>query len=282
MKQHRASNFFTSSFSNARHVCQAISGCLILVSLGILPLVAEAAGTTDSIWTRPTYESKMFEIGDRIIAANNIRTPILFRMSQNSADLDAVTEKDHRLVTVGSALFPIIRSDDELAAVLSHEIAHLIQGKSGHFAGLSLFDILGTVIFVPDALLTTASMGHSIKQRLQRATVQNRETEMDIIGLDLMVKAGYNPLAMETILDKIANDEGNKHWRSRITLTQRISKIHEAISQRYPQFLPNKKPDLVSQPISMPMAQSPADKPEDTFQMNATSIESHLKTVPQE
>ncbi len=252
------------------------------------PLGQVGMPSIDSIWTRPSYESKMFEVGSRLISANQIRTSILFRMVQDGSELDAKAEKAHHVITVSSALFPIIRSDDELAAVLSHEIAHIIQGTNGHFAGLSLFDILGTAIFVPDALLTTASMGQSIKQRWTRATVQNRETEMDLIGVDLMVKAGYNPLAMESILDKIASDEGNKHWRSRITLTERTQRIHEAIVAHYPQFIipavPSVPPgDGSALPQPAHQLQTPAPGPgnlviapaaggaEETVQMNATT-----------
>jgi Zn-dependent protease with chaperone function len=207
----------------------------------------------------------MNEVGNKILAANHITTPILFRMAENAMDLDAKAESKHHLVVLGSALFPMFSSDDELAAVLSHEIAHVITGKSGHLAGgqISLLDILGTVIFVPDAIITTMSMGNSIKERLGRATLQNRETAMDLIGIDLMVKAGYNPTAMENILREIATDNGNKHWRNRVTITDRLKRIHTAIATKYPDFVPE------DERMSAPQKELPGNSPANTVSLPA-------------
>lgn len=239
-----------------------LSGLLIVQCM--IPLNVMAAGLNSdntSFWTRPSYERKMNDIGNKILVANNIQTPILFRMSESAMELDAQAESKHHLILVGSALFPMMSSDDELAAVLSHEIAHIITGKSGHLAGgqISLLDILGTVIFVPDAILTTVSMGHSIKDRLGRATLQNRETAMDLIGIDLMTKAGYNPTAMENILREIATDNGNKHWRSRVTITDRLKRIHAAIVLKYPEYLPAQE-----RTPTTPTEPSPAEIPANT------------------
>lgn len=275
MQQHRFSLLHQSekivmASNGYRSVIVGLLICLFCMCW-IIPLHAFSAEDTNSVWTRPTYEKKMFEIGEHLLSANNIRTPILFRMSENTADLDATAEKDHHIITVGSALFPMVRSDDEMAAVLSHEIAHIISGQSGHFSGLSVFDILGTVIFIPDALDTTASLEKSLKQRIGRTVVQNKESEMDLIGLDLMVKAGYNPTAMETILDEIANDTGNKHWRSRVTLSDRIKHIHETIAEKYPQYLPStdlKSPTLITDPNTVHV---PSNKAEEIYQMNVTT-----------
>ena len=78
---------------------------------------------------------------------------------------------------------------------------------------------------------------------------RKQEYEADAMGVDLMVKAGYNPLAMESIMGKIAGDgDLAQIFRDHPVGTDRIANIHKIIVEKYPQFLDttiSTKADLV-------------------------------------
>lgn len=199
----------------------------------------------ESIWTQPTYEKKLYEVGERLIEANNLKGPILFRIETEDNtkfnDVTAHAESDHKIVEVGNRLFHYFRSDDELAAVLSHELAHISLGKSGWLIapgpGLGILDLIGNIIFLPDAVESAFTMGKSTARFMNRGFNLKREIQADLLGIQYMVKAGYDPMAMETILTQIASDSDSKHWRGRTQLTKRLKAIHTEIADKYPQYL---------------------------------------------
>jgi Zn-dependent protease with chaperone function len=201
------------------------------------PLDLSDPEPSSNIWQQPTYDKKMIEVGTRIMKANEIGKLITFLIMPGSEDVESTAAHKKDVIKIGSGIFPFIQSDDELAAILSHEMAHLINNESGHFVGMTLFDILGTVIFIPEAVITSNDMGMSIRRKLSHVFASNHESEMDIIGLKLMVKAGYNPVAMESVLTKLATDDENKRHRKRQSLELRKQRIHAEIRQHYPQFL---------------------------------------------
>jgi predicted Zn-dependent protease len=79
-------------------------------------------------------------------------------------------------------------SDSELAAVIGHEIAHALTGIAvATGAGQGTLDIANTVAGV------TFQLPHSREQ----------ESEADIIGLELMARAGYDPNAAVNVWKKM-------------------------------------------------------------------------------
>ncbi|MBV9928635.1 MAG: M48 family metalloprotease [Acidobacteria bacterium] len=101
------------------------------------------------------------------------------------------------IVVVHSGLFEVLENEAQLAAVLSHEIAHATQehtwrqmnkDKKKRMAlgmasiGLSLFG-MGDFAFILDTVKTTMESGYS----------RTLENQADRVGLEYMVDAGYDP-----------------------------------------------------------------------------------------
>jgi len=102
-------------------------------------------------------------------------------------------------------------TDDELAQVLGHEIAHALAKHSAEKMSVAMASGLGVVAVgaVSDQkglALTGAALAAALA--VQRPNSRAAESEADRIGIELAAKAGYNPNAAVTLWQKMANVGG--------------------------------------------------------------------------
>lgn len=167
--------------------------------------------TMDNYWQKTNKaHKKVMKIAQNIMTANNInkRTPIFIKSSPNNPN--AVTNGYTREITVYSGLLPYIENDDELAFVLSHEIAHDLDFHGGY-----------------------------IKYMAMSANAKKYELKADTKAIDLMVKAGYNPLAAIIMGNKIYA-EPIFDWGFTYTHpkgTKRLIAMYKHILVKYPKYL---------------------------------------------
>lgn len=109
-------------------------------------------------------------------------------------------------VGIFTGLFKYIKSDADLATVISHEAAHVLARHAGEryshgmlaeLGGVGLGAALGGMNpYAGQAIMTGYQLGATVGFLLPYSRAQ--ETEADRIGLILMAKAGYDPaLALE-------------------------------------------------------------------------------------
>jgi Zn-dependent protease with chaperone function len=231
---------------------------LLLYSQLFLPLQARAEGEDDPLWNRPSFEKKVIDVGQRILAANGITERIVFIYDKSDIrNARARRWGGPNTVIIYKDMLDVISSDDELAAVLSHEIAHITKRHTRKEAP----KIIGSNLFMKTALITAGTaaiiatgglaapvvaVGAKSMKEASQAGIditgpieRPYEKEADLVGLDYMVKAGYNPLAMETLQMKASGDMGAvaNFFASHPGGTERLAYIHEAIKTKYPQFL---------------------------------------------
>lgn len=154
------------------------------------------------------YQKKVMQTGFRILNANGIDKRITFSYN-TSKEVNAVAYSRSKNVTVYKGLLPYIDDDNELAAVICHEIAHGLDFHAGFLRRLAM-------------------CWSSIKY----------EEKADKKGVDLMVNAGYNPVAMIIALNKISGEES---WFERNSThpvgSERLAYIYEYIYAKYPAYL---------------------------------------------
>jgi len=107
-------------------------------------------------------------------------------------------------IYINKMLLDMLQSDDEIAAVLAHELSHIVLRhnilKLQESIGIqALMVILGTN--APDA--RTAKNSRIALILLSLAYSKEREFEADRLALKYMQKTGYNPNAMITLLKKL-------------------------------------------------------------------------------
>jgi Zn-dependent protease with chaperone function len=235
----------------------------------IPPPQALAEGEDDPLWSQPTYNRKIFDIGQRLLAANRITERISFRYNADTKDMNAYSSSFYtpNTVMVYRGLLLCLTSDDELAAVLGHEIAHItldhtrkaLVHTNGHrVAGgaLATAAILGSVV-VPVAPLLLIPAKKMLHTHNTPGFSRQQELEADRVGMDIMVRAGYNPLAMETVLVKLGGDSDRvltQWWVDHPLGTERLNAVRAHLEKHYPQFLtPELAKNLPGSPYVFPV-----------------------------
>ena len=102
-------------------------------------------------------------------------------------------------------------SDDELAQVLGHEIAHALAKHSAEQMSVAMASQVGVIAVgvatKSDGLaLTGASLAAALA--VQMPNSRAAESEADRIGIELAAKAGYDPRAAVTLWQKMAKVGG--------------------------------------------------------------------------
>ncbi|VTU05862.1 M48 family metallopeptidase [Actinobacillus porcinus] len=105
-------------------------------------------------------------------------------------------------------------TDDEIAVVMGHEMAHALQehSKSAQNLGIAT-SILGTVADAAVSVAIGADTGGLISTGVQLGVdmpySRSNETEADEVGLILMAKSGYNPQAAPNLWKKMQAASGS-------------------------------------------------------------------------
>ncbi len=184
-----------------------------LVSLRPPPSAAEAPGNRPSedsigrLWVArimgvaPLHPSQDLQryvnllgahLASRVDSARTWRFGIL--------DTDAVNAfaAPGGVVLVTAGLLRQLSSEDELAAVLAHEIAHVM--REHHYQVILSARQFETVVrgLRPDPGLSRAS-AQLYTRGLERAS----EHEADLVGVQLLARAGYDPAAFLSMLEKL-------------------------------------------------------------------------------
>jgi predicted Zn-dependent protease len=109
-------------------------------------------------------------------------------------------------------------SDDEVAAIMGHEVAHALREHARERMGKTAATRIGAGVL--SALLGLGSAGDSLLnmggQLLTLKFSREDETEADIVGMDLAARAGYDPAAGVSLWHKMmaANKGAPPQWLS--------------------------------------------------------------------
>lgn len=99
-------------------------------------------------------------------------------------------------------------TDDELAAVMGHEIAHALREHARERISRSAMTGIG--VSVLGGLLGAGDAGQSLMGSVAQVTLELphsrlHETEADRMGVELAARAGYDPRAAVSLWDKMAS-----------------------------------------------------------------------------
>jgi predicted Zn-dependent protease len=158
----------------------------------------EALLAESKTWQRKQQE-RVEEIAARLLAAAGTQTVLRFifinTFDQTSDRINpemvhAFSDGEGVWVTRGMVRF--IKSDDELASVLSHEIAHALRG---HMRNLLAQEIIGRALAIPASRFGGQASGQVANWLIRLANAKfdrDREREADLYGLIWLHRAGFN------------------------------------------------------------------------------------------
>ena len=99
-------------------------------------------------------------------------------------------------------------TDDELAAVMGHEIAHALREHSREQASTNVVQQLGVKLAARAAKVDEGIVGTVAKYGFELPFSRSHESEADVIGLELMARAGYDPNAAVNVWRKMSAQGG--------------------------------------------------------------------------
>ena len=164
--------------------------------------------------TTEELQSRMNSVGFRILNSNRIEKRFRFMAINRAYTRDFWTDVSsvNRTIWVKPVVIPYIDSDDELAAILSHSIAHGVDSYEGILRG-----------YISILNYWVAPNKYDLKA--------------DKTAVDYMVNADYNPLAIITILNKIGKQYRYEIFSNHTLVSKRMMLIYEYIYTKYPHIL---------------------------------------------
>ncbi len=188
----------------------------ILICVLMLFILPAFSADETKLIKHQTIQSRIDDCGSKILNSNKIEKRVVFVYSD--ADKSGLLEVDkdltRRQVVVYAGKYKFVDSEDELAAVLSREIAIAARTYDGIFNG-------------------------SLRALQIKAAPKKFEIVADKTAVDYMVKAGYNPLGLITYIQKTSPQRRFDMISNKNLTSKRLAMIYEYIYTKYPYFLVN-------------------------------------------
>lgn len=146
-------------------------------------------------------------------------------------------------IGVHTGIFKMAKNQDQLATVLGHEVAHVLAQHSAE--RLSLQSVAGTGTQLIGIMLgesrqkanVMALLGLGAQYGLVLPYGRTQESEADVVGLELMAKAGFDPRASVQLWKNMSagsNGQPPEFLSTHPSHSTRINGLNKAI----PRFLP--------------------------------------------
>lgn len=177
----------------------------------------------------PAQVERVRAISNRLIVATGVFRPDAPKWHWEvnvltSKDVNAWCMPGGKIAVYTGLLDKVHPTDDELAAVIGHEIAHALREHGREKAGQSMG--IGMAAAIGGAILGSrygvdSSLGQSVLETtgdlaFMRPNSRAMEQEADRIGVELAARAGYDPHAAVTLWEKMrrVSDGESPQWLS--------------------------------------------------------------------
>ncbi len=172
----------------------------IQIGLEQHPLIVEEFGVYDEV---PELNRLIDEIGRQIAAASD-RPDLPWRFTLLDTPMINAMALPGGQIYVTRGILERINSEDELAGVIGHEVAHVAARHAeqrisqSQLAQLGL--VLGSVLAGPAATQAYGGLAQVGAQLLFQRYSRTQESHADVLGTAYMAEAGYNPVGAADML----------------------------------------------------------------------------------
>ncbi|RPH29878.1 beta-barrel assembly-enhancing protease [Buttiauxella warmboldiae] len=168
------------------------------------------------------------KLGMRLVShASSVKTPFHFFLINND-EINAFAFFGGNVV-LHAALFRYADNESQLASVMAHEISHVTQRHLARamedqkkHAPLTWVGALGSILLAmanPQAGMAALSGTLAGTQQGMISFTQQNEQEADRIGIQVLQRAGFDPQAMPTFLEKLLDQSRYSSRPPEILLT---------------------------------------------------------------
>lgn len=159
--------------------------------------------------TNPAYNRRVQTIMNRLIPASGVQANWEFTVFDTNEKNAFVLPGGK--VGVYRGIMDLCKTDDELAAVLGHELAHVALHHAAERASQSQLANVGVALAgtrVSGGTLQALGLGLQYGVLLPYSRTQ--ESEADRVGVDFMHAAGYRAQAAVTLWERMAAEGGSR------------------------------------------------------------------------
>lgn len=192
--------------------------------------VFAATYTTSTNWFSTTNLNHLNVIGKNIIKANNMPSTVSFKVTDNenmNSDIAATTQ----VVYIYSGELKYVENDNELAAVVAHEIGHIVNGHNAKSTMLNNAISSFNPTTTTNKGATTVSL---LKTISTNKISKSNQKEADITAVDLLANAKYNPLALISVVYKADAQKDGGVLDDDMSCEDRILNIYDYANYNYP------------------------------------------------
>jgi len=113
-------------------------------------------------------------------------------------------------IGVFTGLLKAAQTQDQLAAVIGHEVAHVIAGHSNERYSEAKLAGVGQAAVSVTTGVNTELLGMATNVFFLLPHSRTHEAEADVLGMDYMAKAGFDPRASITLWENMSKAGGDK------------------------------------------------------------------------
>lgn len=204
------------------------------------------------IYSDEAWQDYVTAIGERLVAqSSHAGRNYTFVVTDNPA-VNAFTYGDE-FIFINRGLIGLMRSEDELAAVIGHEIGHVIGKHSSKRRRNGILSEIGGWLGAL-ATGTTAiwDLTNTLAGTVQAGYGRANELESDEYSANFLTRAGYNPHAMIEAIQTLKDNElYQKSVSSRPTVYHGLSTTHPKNDKRLHELVQQSlhlMPDLLAEP----------------------------------
>lgn len=205
----------------------------IALGLETAPLMAQEHG---GLSTDPQASERVEKIGARLVTTNREATAnwqFKFHLLADPRTVNAFALPGGQIF-ITEGLYHQLKSDDQLAGVLAHEIGHVAgRHSAAQLAKQQLSQGLTGAAVVASGDATTGQMAAIASHLMNLRYGRDDELESDALAVRFMAEAGYKPEAMIEVLHILARNDGRggpEFFSTHPNPDHRIAQLEEIIA----------------------------------------------------
>ena len=146
-------------------------------------------------------DAQINTMGQKILQENQLPREVKFNIVE-SETVNAYADSDNNIV-IYTGILNLVEQDEEIAGIMAHEIGHIMKS---HCYKQTFFNLALNIV---KSKITNkyAATGAELASGLASNKVsREHEYDADYTSADLLYKAGYNPLGLISVLNKISSN----------------------------------------------------------------------------
>ncbi len=186
----------------------------------------------------PIISEYVNRLGQNLVRNSDVTFPVTFKLIE-ADEINAFTLPGG-YIFINTALFELSGNEAELAAAIAHEIGHAAARHATRQASRDKLMNIGTL---PLAILAGPAARLAMNAAMPMASMKfsrEFENEADLLGIEYLWKAGYDPTASIDLFEALASTEKRqpgsvaKLFRSHPLTPDRIEKTQKNIDKLLP------------------------------------------------